>query len=700
MGASSSTPLLQANQQNQQPNQQQQPNPSNNKRQVTSNKLNGPKTLRLAKTTLPILANAVGTLPSLNIQTSAPFTLKNPVARTTMAQFEGLLTICAYMSRLAYLNDPMRQLVAYSFLHYSPIVFNTALSRIATMVKSTLEKYANRLTSRPENETPRGYALYDRKEDTPVNITCLPKTIISNEPTVFVAFRGTASFKTALKDANVVYKSLFDLYKYNGKQLFVEEEKIPTTATSNWFAAHRGFVTGIEGLFSKIVDAVLELTKTYNAKSIHVTGHSLGGAFATLFAMGLAQYRATVDNSLPVIQCVTFGAPKLFSDRARNVFNELLLNGNLQFARVVNRPRRSDMTGLTYDLVPLVPGTADHAGFMPLKMEFKTQSRTGRTKQIREMREMFAGISQQTYTGMMGMLSKAVAYNPLPTYHEYLQLFRDIQARSLTEEYYKGLLSTTVMGTVYLPTVISSAVSTPAKSVIKLLDTHLSVTEDDIASYTQARKKLEEDALEESKQGEIVNPKAALSSSGEDVEPTGATGEGNSNATGSMSGGGVSKPSNTTTSYTAKYKAKTVEMMPNMVVYTCNKLLGGVLFACHASYMGVSFTGALQGFGSGTGITSARDYSGRATLYYHLITDTWSYLSDRIKGTNKRNNTTRKNNKRNGVMPAPSAPPMRVNNLTKPPQAKNTRNNRNNQQPIDGDPVNNGNNENPKPPSQ
>ena len=665
------------------------PNTSNNGIQPQSKSNNTTrknKTLRLAKTTLPILANAVGALPSLNIQTSAPFTLKNPVARTAVARFEGLLTICAYMSRIAYLNDPMRQLVAYKFLDFSPIVFNTALSRIATMVKSTLEKYANRLASQPENDTPRGYMLYDPKEDTPVNIICFPNTIISNEPTVFVSFRGTASFKTALKDANVVYKSLFDMYKYNGKQLFAEEEKITTTTTSNWFAAHRGFVTGIESLFSKIVDAVLELTKTYNAKNIYVTGHSLGGAFASLFAMGLAQYRATVDNSLPVIQCVTFGAPKLFSDRARNVFNGLLENGNLQFARVVNRPRYADLTGATFDVVPLVPGTAGHAGFMPLKTEIKTQSRTGRTKHVREIREMFAGI---TPTGT-SIFAKAVAYNPLPTYSEYLQLFTDILFKGLTEENYIRLLSTTVMGTVYLPTVISSAVSTPAKSVITLLDKRLAVTEDDIASYTRARKKLEEDALEESKQGELVDPKVALSSSGEgDVAPTGATG--------STTGGGVSKPSNAPTSYTAKYKAKTVEMMPNMVVYTCNKLLGGVLFACHASYMGVSFTGALQGFGSGTGITSARDYSGRATLYYHLITDTWSYLSDRTGRIIKRNNTTRKNNKRNGVMPAPSAPPMRVNNLTKPPQAKNTRNNRNNQQPIDGDPANNGNNDNPQP---
>ena len=136
----------------------------------------------------------------------------------------------------------------------------------------------------------------------------------------------------------------------------------------------------------------------------------------------------------------------IFTDYSRNVFNDLLIGGFMTFDRVANRPRFPDPTMLSYDPIPLIPPNMNHPGFMILKPEIKTQSKTGRTKHSSELRDELAGIKakKSLFTSLTSR-----NYNPLPDYPEFFKYFKDTTLESsFTPDEYSSLLSTTVTGTV------------------------------------------------------------------------------------------------------------------------------------------------------------------------------------------------------------------------------------------------------------
>jgi hypothetical protein len=94
-----------------------------------------------------------------------------------------------------------------------------------------------------------------------------------------------------------------------------------------------------------IIHAIEELKKSQN---VIVTGHSLGGGLATLFAFVYAK-----SERVPV-QCVTFGAPRVFNSEGCREFDETKLITHRRYT-VVNDP------------VPYLPrGEYDHPSNMCL----------------------------------------------------------------------------------------------------------------------------------------------------------------------------------------------------------------------------------------------------------------------------------------------------------------------------------------------
>jgi Lipase (class 3) len=76
---------------------------------------------------------------------------------------------------------------------------------------------------------------------------------------------------------------------------------------------------------------------------LYVTGHSLGGALATLFAF---QAAALPDTLIPKpVSLFSFGAPYVGDDSFRDAFRLLESQGKLRYCRVTNQK----------DMVPLVP---------------------------------------------------------------------------------------------------------------------------------------------------------------------------------------------------------------------------------------------------------------------------------------------------------------------------------------------------------
>lgn len=118
--------------------------------------------------------------------------------------------------------------------------------------------------------------------------------VVSNLKT-YVMFRGTEADK--IKDWFV------DL----------DVELIPTTHGST----HAGFTKALESVFRSLFDALLNYSSLYPENAIEITGHSLGGALASLFAY---------ECSTVGIECdlVTFGAPQVgdgeWSDYMARIF--------------------------------------------------------------------------------------------------------------------------------------------------------------------------------------------------------------------------------------------------------------------------------------------------------------------------------------------------------------------------------------------
>jgi len=166
------------------------------------------------------------------------------------------------------------------------------------------------------------YLIEDKKTDTQCYV------FVKNYIT-YIVFRGTE-------------KKLRDILT----DLFAFKKEIPFKNTKG-IRVHRGFLSAYMSVRNKILDKVLELENSH----ITVTGHSLGGALATLCAVDLQK------NSFGIIQINTFGSPKVGNKRFSNSFDNRIPPYN----RYINR----------FDMVSIVPFSCRHCG-KKIKLKGKT----------------------------------------------------------------------------------------------------------------------------------------------------------------------------------------------------------------------------------------------------------------------------------------------------------------------------------------
>jgi hypothetical protein len=251
----------------------------------------------------------------------------------------------------------------------------------------------------------------------------------------------------------------------------------------------------------------------------------------------------------------------------------------------------------------------DHIGFMVLKMETKTQSRTGRTKHVRELRDELANIKPQ-----QNLLSTLVSrnYSPLPYYEEFFQWFLDTQKVGITAADYKGMIESTPNGTIRVGR------TDRAKKVRTFVLKTLGITE---AAATDASAK--EAAAAETVKNEAAthkNQMGEIETIGNNEEAPGPAGQNTATtvvAVGGrrrMRGGGAN---------TDAYKAETVLQQPNHVVYSCSQITAGgtPVVGCHLGYMGTSGVGTLS-----TNVFKGKAFNNYVELF-HKPTG-WTYRMD------------------------------------------------------------------------
>jgi hypothetical protein len=181
------------------------------------------------------------------------------------------------------------------------------------------------------------------------------------------------------KGSSTVDNFKHDLYsQFNPAELSKVMPK-GTTATS-------GIVGNVTGAFVSPLNKSWEILKQTilekSPKRLFVTGHSLGGAYATVFSFIVAECHASIFPSIESVHLVTFGAPTIVTDKARNTFNTHLDSGFMTLDRVTS-------FGLVPDVIPGIPAGFSHPGYQPLRTEFQPEKRTGRAYNIDTIRKVY-----------------------------------------------------------------------------------------------------------------------------------------------------------------------------------------------------------------------------------------------------------------------------------------------------------------------
>jgi hypothetical protein len=607
---------------------------------------------------LPQYTNYLGflakdtTLRSSELNLSS-LTLKEPISKDIMGQYEATLTYCCYHSRLIYENKPSNIVKAYNFLNFSPLIFNKALSYIRLSKSENLRALlTNKSSNQSSNSTLSGYLMYDRQHDLPFSITLFDYTvtqskIFPNEKIIVIAFRGSLSFQNVMKDLKAYTESLFKVFPEglfaDVKQTIDTNPELRKSAIDplgkiNPFGAHSGIVNALKNNYAKIINSLeFLLRNNQDVSKILITGHSLGAGYANVIALGLAQLKK-IGQLKPSIHCVTFGGMKTFSRYARNVFNDLLKNNYLTLDRVVTSTRFTDPTFLTTNVIPFVPPNIFHPGYSTLPTEIKTQSRTGRSRHISEIRSQDADIKRKQAWYSISKASSS-NYNPLPYYAEYFNKFNDnVIDTSFKSEEYKALINSVVSGKVTLR-------KPPADKVFKIIENLFNISKTESDSLTNKAAAIDVQVASEIKATPVPNTQAPANVTQEAKETIAA--ETRAYGPAGLPVGGANPILDT-------YQKDTVNMQPNEVVYTCYQLTSFVpppfsIATCHLSYMGVTWLSAGFNFGSGHSLDplkkSSRDYNSFAYLNFNKKTGLWSYTSDRTGGTRSIRRKRRSSNK-------------------------------------------------------
>lgn len=166
--------------------------------------------------------------------------------------------------------------------------------------------------------------VFDGLVETPVLIsedrTDTQCAILPEGSGITIVFRGSdSSFDWETNFDTQQERAEFD-QQIIREEIVAEQEQVypyPQPSSSNALM-HRGFVRA----YFSIRDQIHEYVNNHEITSVTTTGHSLGGALATLCAVDI-QYN--FENKVS-IEAYTFGAPKVGNDGFRESFNRRVPN--------------------------------------------------------------------------------------------------------------------------------------------------------------------------------------------------------------------------------------------------------------------------------------------------------------------------------------------------------------------------------------
>jgi dienelactone hydrolase len=407
----------------------------------------------------------------------------------------------------------------------------------------------------------------------------------NNKKTLFITFKGSSSFNDFLHDLQSQFgydKLLSELNTQissvsNSKGNYVSlSQSEPADDNSQNKSndkgkAGGGFIDVLKLSIKDLCEKIQELQKNHpDFVRVIITGHSLGGALASIFGYYLRKYKLDIIAGKP-IHIVTFGACCVFDAPGRNEFNKFLNIHESQEKSIFTL----DRVTVNGDPVISLPVDLDHPGFTLLKniKVFKAYSETGRTNEIGEIREMLG-------------LTNGYDGNDLLLLGSFVKLFKNpdnfIVSGSHDVNLYRSKFK--------IP------LGSDAKEQQLILTKAMPDAKDDIKRLFKE--------IERKVANKIYNNKQ--------------DGAGPLNFVKNKYQKFKNKRQNQGSS-TNEYKKETIKKMPNQINYSCYKLM--TMGLCHGAYMGVSYMTALRfpGISLKNGYKPRKEPTKNYTLYQKNI---------------------------------------------------------------------------------
>lgn len=161
--------------------------------------------------------------------------------------------------------------------------------------------------------------IKDRPTDTHV-------LVVDGEDRIVIAFKGTTSTKNLRTDINMFYSNARSLLP---TMLGAEDEAGDAAARENpllhskawrWSKVHKGFAVAYAAVAPMLLSTVKRLQEE-RRRPVFITGHSLGGALATICSLDL-NLRLGITRREVFVS--TFGAPRVGNRQFSSLYNDIV----------------------------------------------------------------------------------------------------------------------------------------------------------------------------------------------------------------------------------------------------------------------------------------------------------------------------------------------------------------------------------------
>ena len=313
--------------------------------------------------------------------------LKDQVDKQLFDSYLLHLNTMAQLSRAVYCDTGILRevILSPSFATMDNKAVNDTITQLDSKyagLRRSASTYTNSKEGRPmqsyviteSSQSGNGFARY---VSSPSDLTFVAvsgtKLKFLNSDDLVICFKGSSTIKNFKHDLYSQFTPA-DL-----GTIMPPGTAMSSTTTENYVAS--SFVKPINKSWSQLK----QILDDYKPTRLFITGHSLGGAYASLFGFIMAECRAVSFPSIQSIHIVTFGCPTILGDGARNTFNAHLDSGKVTLDRVVSYGSISKLA----DIIPTIPAGFSHPGFQPLRTELYPEKKTGRAYNLEMIQKVY-----------------------------------------------------------------------------------------------------------------------------------------------------------------------------------------------------------------------------------------------------------------------------------------------------------------------